>query len=59
MHCQSYQPILNYGSRSMKDRVIPEILSGRKRLCLAITEPGFGSDVKRISATARKTEDGK
>jgi len=54
-----FPPILNYGSKEMKDRVIPEILSGRKRLCLAITEPTFGSDVKRIATTAKKTPDGK
>lgn len=43
----------------MQDKVIPEILSGKKRLCLAITEPTFGSDVKRIATTAVKSADGK
>lgn len=54
-----FPPIVQYGTKALKDRVIPEILSGKKRLCLAITEPTFGSDVKRIACTATKTPDGK
>jgi len=41
------------------DRVLPEILSGKKRICLAITEPSAGSDVRNITTTAEKTPDGK
>ncbi|KAK9896006.1 putative acyl-CoA dehydrogenase [Cystobasidium minutum MCA 4210] len=54
-----FPPIVQYGTKVLKDRVIPEILSGKKRVCLAITEPTFGSDVKRIACTATKTPDGK
>lgn len=54
-----FPPIVQYGTKALKDKVIPEILSGKKRLCLAITEPTFGSDVKRIACTAIKTPDGK
>lgn len=32
-------PIYNFGSQELQDRVLPEILSGKKRVCLAITEP--------------------
>jgi len=35
------------------------VLSGQKRICLAITEPFAGSDVANIQATAVRTEDGK
>lgn len=38
---------------------MPEILSGRKRISLAITEPSAGSDVRNITTTAHKTSDGK
>lgn len=34
-------------------------MSGRKRVCLAITEPEAGSDVKNLSTEARLSEDGK
>lgn len=32
-------PIYHYGSEELQQRVLPDILSGKKRLCLAITEP--------------------
>mgnify|MGYP000545367483 CR=1 FL=1 len=34
-------------------------MSGRKRVCLAITEPEAGSDVKNLSTEAKLSEDGK
>lgn len=40
-------------------RIFPEVLSGQKRICLAITEPDAGSDVRNITTTAEKTADGK
>lgn len=52
-------PIYNYGSQELQDRVLPEIMSGRKRVCLAITEPEAGSDVKNLSTEAKLSEDGK
>ena len=36
-----------------------EVLSGEKRICLAISEPVAGSDVAAIETTAVKTPDGK
>ena len=36
-----------------------DVLSGSKRICLAITEPNAGSDVASITSTAVKTADGK
>jgi alkylation response protein AidB-like acyl-CoA dehydrogenase len=38
---------------------MPEILGGEKRICLAITEPSGGSDVRNLTTTAEKTADGK
>ncbi len=34
-------------------------MSGKKRVCLAITEPGAGSDVKQLSCEAKLSADGK
>lgn len=34
----SLPTVLNFGSKAMKAKVVPEILSGRKRMALAITE---------------------
>ncbi len=43
----------------LKDQVTEECLSGKKKMCLAITEAFAGSDVAGLRTTARKTEDGK
>ncbi|KAI1613971.1 acyl-CoA dehydrogenase [Exophiala viscosa] len=44
---------------SLRDRVTEECLTGKKFMCLAITEAFAGSDVAGIRTTATKTEDGK
>merc|ERR1712176_563813 len=40
-------------------RVLPEILNGNNRICLAITEPDAGSDVANLTCEAKLSEDGK
>jgi len=52
-------PILNYGSDTLKEQIIPGVINGTLRLCLGITEPQAGSDVAGIGTTAEKTPDGK
>lgn len=52
-------PIRQYASQQLRDKILPEILSGSKRISLAITEPSAGSDVRNITTTAIKTPDGK
>ncbi|MCJ1364641.1 hypothetical protein MMC16_003755 [Acarospora aff. strigata] len=52
-------PILKFGNKQLKERFLPDLLLGKKRICIAITEPGAGSDVANIQTTAVKTEDGK
>jgi acyl-CoA dehydrogenase len=32
-------PLLRYGSQELQERFIPDLLLGRKRTCIAITEP--------------------
>jgi alkylation response protein AidB-like acyl-CoA dehydrogenase len=41
-------PVFHGGSDALKAKVVPEVLLGRKRICLAITEPTTGSDVSSI-----------
>jgi acyl-CoA dehydrogenase len=52
-------PIVKFGSKELQERFLPDLLTGRKRICIAITEPGAGSDVAGVQTTAKKTEDGK
>ena len=46
-------PIVAQGSQALQQRVVPDVLAGRKIAALAITEPGGGSDVSRLRTTAR------
>ena len=52
-------PVLNFGRPSIKAKVVPDVLSGEKLICLAISEAFAGSDVSGLKTTAKKTADGK
>ncbi|KAI1339657.1 acyl-CoA dehydrogenase NM domain-like protein [Xylariaceae sp. FL0016] len=52
-------PLIKFGKKALKDRIMPGILSGEKRVCLAITEPDAGSDVANLTCEAKLSEDGK
>jgi alkylation response protein AidB-like acyl-CoA dehydrogenase len=52
-------PVFKFCRPEVQKRVIPEIISGQKRICLCITEPDAGSDVANLTTTAEKTADGK
>ncbi|KAI9831137.1 MAG: hypothetical protein M1819_005225 [Sarea resinae] len=52
-------PVVKHGKKALIERIVPGILNGDKRICLAITEPDAGSDVANISCEAKLTEDGK
>ncbi len=52
-------PVLNFGSQELKAKVVPEVLSGKKFICLAISEAHAGSDVMGLKTTAVKSPDGK
>ncbi|KAG7089734.1 hypothetical protein E1B28_011388 [Marasmius oreades] len=52
-------PVLNFGSEELKAKVVPDVLSGKKFICLAISEAYAGSDVMGLQTTAVKSEDGK
>jgi acyl-CoA dehydrogenase len=47
-------PIAKWGSKALKEKVLPGIISGDKIAALAITEPGGGSDVANITTRAEK-----
>jgi acyl-CoA dehydrogenase len=50
-------PIVRHAPQPLKEHVAPEVLSGRKIICLAISEPNAGSDVANIVTTARRDDD--
>jgi len=50
-------PIILFASKELQQRIIPDCLSGRKTICLAITEPHAGSDVASLQTIATPTPD--
>ena len=50
-------PVLNFGSEELYNRVVPEILDGKKYISLAITEAFAGSDVSGLQTTAVREGD--
>ncbi len=50
-------PIERFGTKELKDRFMPQIVSGEKITALAISEPGAGSDVAGIRTTAVRDGD--
>lgn len=49
--------MLNFGSPELQAKVVPEVLSGKKNICLAITEAFAGSDVSGLQTVATKDGD--
>lgn len=47
-----------FGSQELKSKIIPEVIEGKLRLCLAMSEPGTGSDVAGMRAKAELTPEG-
>ncbi|KAK3701686.1 hypothetical protein LTR37_015339 [Vermiconidia calcicola] len=52
-------PVVKHGKPELVKRIVPEILNGDKRICLAITEPDAGSDVANLTCEAKLSEDRK
>ncbi|WP_199528444.1 acyl-CoA dehydrogenase family protein [Ruegeria sp. A3M17] len=50
----SISPIAKFASEEFKQKVLPEIISGRMMSALGITEPGAGSDVANIQTKAER-----
>ncbi|KAF6804523.1 hypothetical protein CPLU01_16051 [Colletotrichum plurivorum] len=50
-------PLLHYANTQLQEKYLPDLLLGRKRTCIAITEPDAGSDVANITTTAELVGD--
>jgi acyl-CoA dehydrogenase len=57
VHGIGLPPLVNFASEAIKAEVIPPVLTGEKRISLAITEPSGGSDVAALRTTARRDGD--
>jgi len=50
-------PIVKWARPEVRDRVVPQVLSGEKISALAVTEPGGGSDVANLQTRAVRDAD--
>ena len=53
----SIGPLEHFASPEIRERVLEDVVLGRKGSCLAITEPGGGSDVANLKTTAVRDGD--
>ncbi|PWN46570.1 acyl-CoA dehydrogenase NM domain-like protein [Violaceomyces palustris] len=51
-------PIMNFGSKELKEEIIEPVLAGDKFICLAVSEAFAGSDVMGLRTYAKKSDDG-
>jgi len=49
-------PVIKFGSHYLRNKVVEDCLSGRKTICLAVTEPSAGSDVANLQCEAKESE---
>ena len=50
--------IIHHASEEMKKRFLPDIATGKKVMCFALTEPTAGVDTSRITTRAEKIDGG-
>lgn len=50
-------PIFRFGTEEQKKKYLPDMCSGKKIGCLALTEPGAGSDAGAVKTTAKLVGD--
>lgn len=51
-------PLLTSGTKEQLDKYLTPIVTGKSKLCFALTEPGAGSDAASIQTYAQKCEGG-
>lgn len=60
IHANVYatQPLAKFGAKEQLETTIPNIISGKWRVCFGVTEPNAGLDTLRLTTTAKKQDDG-
>lgn len=54
----SVQPVVLFGTQAQKERILPAVVSGKDRVCFAVTEPNAGLNTTEITTRAERREDG-
>ncbi|KAI1747971.1 hypothetical protein F4782DRAFT_543178 [Xylaria castorea] len=60
IHANVYatQPLAKFGTKEQLESTIPNIISGKWRVCFGVTEPNAGLNTLGLSTTASKQSDG-
>ena len=54
----SVQPVVLFGTESQKQRILPAVVSGKDRVCFAVTEPNAGLNTTEITTRAERRAGG-
>lgn len=54
----SVQPVSLFGTAEQKQRILPAVVSGKDRVCFAVTEPDAGLNTTQIKTRAERCEGG-
>jgi len=57
-HTFATLPVLNFGTEAQCDRLLPEMVAGKRVGSLLLTEPGAGSSPSELETVATETDDG-
>jgi acyl-CoA dehydrogenase len=50
----SLQPVVLFGTQQQKERILPAVVSGKDRVCFAVTEPDAGLNTTQIKTRAER-----
>ena len=54
----SVQPVVLFGTPAQKQRILPAVVSGKDRVCFAVTEPNAGLNTTEIKTSAERRDGG-
>jgi acyl-CoA dehydrogenase len=54
----SVQPVVLFGTQEQKQRMLPGVVSGKDRVCFAVTEPNAGLNTTELKTRAERREGG-
>jgi acyl-CoA dehydrogenase len=57
MNIFGLNPVVVFGNRKQKERMLPPLIAGTERACFAVTEPDTGLNTKKIKTRAEKRGD--
>jgi len=54
----SVQPVVLFGTQAQKERILPNVVSGKDRVCFAVTEPNAGLNTTELKTRAERRDGG-